>query len=365
MTATRVTSFNRSRWAAVGAAVAVSLGAGGLMTASAEVSSGDKPVVISITPCRIADSRPAPDNIGARNGALGPDEAYTFMVHGTNGNCTVPTDAIGVVFNIGVVAPTASSFFTLWPADAPQPLTSNLNFVGGQAALSNAVTVKLSSAGPAGRVSIFNKNGSAHFTADIVAYLVGHNHDDRYYTEVELDARQWTAANILDGSIAEADLADGSVTSGKVLDDTVVGGGLLDVDLAANSVGASEIQTDAVNATEIANDSIDSGEIVDFGLSNEDVGVLFAQVNANGTLANSSGGVTVAPIAAGQYEVDFGRNISSCAFVITQGEAGVGGAVGAITGVTDRGGNAEAVFATIRTHDNVSVDRAFQLVVVC
>jgi hypothetical protein len=171
--------------------------------------------------------------------------------------------------------------------------------------------------------------------------------------------------DIGNGGVQNADLAANAVTSPKVLDDTQVGGGLAATDLAANSVGTSEIATDGVAALEIANDSIDQGEIVDFGLSNEDVGVLFAQVNANGTIANSSGGVTANRIALGQYEVDFGRNITLCAFVMTQGEAGAGGAPGAITGVTDRGGNAEAVFATIRTNANVSADRAFQLVVVC
>ena len=113
------------------------------------------------------------------------------------------------------------------------------------------------------------------------------------------------------------------------------------------------------------NNSIDSGEIVDFGLSNQDVGVLFAQVNADGTLANSSGGVTAPGSALGTYEVDFGRNISSCASVMTQGEAASAAPAAAIMGATDRSGNPEALFATMRTNANAPVDRAFHLVVVC
>ena len=109
--------------------------------------------------------------------------------------------------------------------------------------------------------------------------------------------------------------------------------------IAANSIGQPEIATDGVGASEIANNSIDGGEIVDFGLTNQDVGVLFAQINLDGTVANSSGGVTSLRISAGVYEVDFGRTISNCAFVATQGEAGAGGAGGAIMGVTDRAGN--------------------------
>lgn len=92
---------------------------------------------------------------------------------------------------------------------------------------------------------------------------------------------------------------------------------------------------------------------------------MFAQINADGTLANSSGGVTSTKIAMGTYEADFGRNITSCAFVATQGEAGVGGAGGAIMGATDRSVNAEAAFVTARTNANALADRAFQLVVVC
>src|SRR3954447_1197422 len=96
--------------------------------------------------------------------------------------------------------------------------------------------------------------------------------------------------------------------------------------LGPNSVGQPEIATDGVGATEIADNTIDAGEIVDFGLSNQDVGVLFAQINADGTVANSSGGVSAIRIGTGTYEVDFGHVISNCAFVATQGEAGVGGA---------------------------------------
>lgn len=172
-------------------------------------------------------------------------------------------------------------------------------------------------------------------------------------------------SKIGDGNVFTNDLADGAVTSAKVLDDTQAGGGLGQSDLAGDSVGSSEIQTDAVQATEVADNSIDAGEIVDFGLTNEDVGVLFAQANADGTIFNSSGGVTGSKISQGQYAIDFGRDISNCGFFATQGEGGVGGAGGAIMGVTDRSGNAEAVFVTARSDTNALVDRAFQLVVVC
>jgi hypothetical protein len=184
-----------------------------------------------------------------------------------------------------------------------------------------------------------------------------------------LDCSGCVSAGNITGKVNDSDLLDGLDSSGFLKPSSVasgdVSGPYTDLQLAPNSVDSAEIATDAVKATEIANDSIDSGEIVDFGLSNQDVGVLFAQVNADGTIANSSGGVTGVHIGTGTYEVDFGHTISGCAFVMTQGESGAGGASGGITGATDRSGNAEAVFATVRTNANALVDRAFQLVVVC
>lgn len=153
-----------------------------------------------------------------------------------------------------------------------------------------------------------------------------------------------TAKKIKPGNVTRGKIAANAITSGKVLN-----GSLLSGDFAPNAFA----------------NAIDSDEVVDFGLSNADVGVLFAQVNANGTIANSSGGVTGGNLSPGFYEVDFGRDISSCAFVMTQGQAGVGSSEGAITGASDRTGNVEAVFASTSNDAGTYANHAFQLVVVC
>ena len=54
---------------------------------SADVSSGDRPVLIQITPCRLADTRPAPNNVGPRVGKLGPGETETFDVQEASTEC--------------------------------------------------------------------------------------------------------------------------------------------------------------------------------------------------------------------------------------------------------------------------------------
>ena len=159
------------------------------------------------------------------------------------------------------------------------------------------------------------------------------------------------SGDIRNGNVATDDLADGSVNSAKVLDES-----LTNADLA----------TDSVQATEVADNSLDSGEIIDFGLSNEDIGVLEAEVNADGTLASSDHfGTTSSSLGTGSYQVDFGINVSFCTPVVTQGEAGVGGAGGAITGVTDRSANANAFFVTTRDAAGSGINTAFHLVAVC
>lgn len=168
------------------------------------------------------------------------------------------------------------------------------------------------------------------------------------------------SSDIRDSEVTSIDILDGTVSSADIADDSIGA-----VDLALNSVGSSEIATDAVGAVEIANDTIDSGEIVDFGLSNQDVGVLFAEVDGAGGLDNSSGGgVTVIKLATGNYEVDFARNIVSCTSVATVGPSGGGSSAGEVN-VADRGGNAEAVFVDTNDSTGAGADRPFRLVVVC
>jgi YVTN family beta-propeller protein len=173
----------RSRWAALGAAVAVAIGSGGLMTTSASVGSGERDVFVPITPCRVMDTRPAPDNVGTRSTPLGPNDTYTVSVRGTNGACTIPNDASALVMNVAVIAPTAASFLTVFPSDQTRPLAANANWTAGQPPLSNSVTVDVSADG---HVSFYNLAGNVHLAADIVGYYADHNHDDAYYTKTQL-----------------------------------------------------------------------------------------------------------------------------------------------------------------------------------
>ncbi len=156
----------RTRWAAIGAAVAVTLGGGATWAAHA-AGSGVASSLVNIVPCRLMDTRAGEDNIGPRSTPIGADESYVTPVRGSNGNCVVPQTAIGVVMNVTAVNPTAGSFLSIYPADAAKPLVSSLNYAPGKGPTPNAVTVGLSADG---RVSFYNAFGSVDLIADVVGY---------------------------------------------------------------------------------------------------------------------------------------------------------------------------------------------------
>ncbi|HEX3090739.1 MAG TPA: hypothetical protein VHQ23_18950 [Ilumatobacteraceae bacterium] len=179
--------FQRTRWTALGAAVAVVVGAGAVMpSASAAVSSGDRAVFVPVEPCRLFDTRSGGSNVGPRATPIGAAESYIQQVTGANGHCVVPADASAVSLNVTTVDGTAASYLTVYPADAAAvPLASNLNWTPGAPPTPNKVDVKLSATGAIG---IFNNAGSVNVLADVVGYYADHNHDDRYYTKAEIDA---------------------------------------------------------------------------------------------------------------------------------------------------------------------------------
>jgi len=176
-------SMFRTRWAAVGAAVAVTLGAGGIGLVQAEQDSGDRPVTITIEPCRLRDTRPD-RGIGGRITPLGPAEAYTVTATGPSGNCTIPTDATGLILNVTAVDATEATNLRLYPTGGTVPTTSNLNPRPGAPPTPNGATVGLNGSG---EFDIRNANGTVDVIIDVTAYLVHHTHDDRYYTETEID----------------------------------------------------------------------------------------------------------------------------------------------------------------------------------
>lgn len=176
----------RTRWAAVGAAVAISLGAAGVSLTEAAVGSGSRSVFVPIEPCRLVDTRPA-NQVGPRSTPLGPGETMPLRVTGSTGNCaSIPADATGAAMNVTAIRPSASSFLTVYPSNVSRPTASNLNWAAGDPPTANKVDVGL---GADGAVKVYNATGTVHLAADLVGYYVHHTHDDRYFTKAQSDGR--------------------------------------------------------------------------------------------------------------------------------------------------------------------------------
>jgi hypothetical protein len=157
--------FARSNLTAVGGAVAALLLVGGVTVANAASSPGASSFV-PVTPCRIVDTR-AGAALGIRRTPLGANETLIFNIRGTNGQCTIPTEATGLAANVTVLDGTDNSFLQIWPADVAAPNASTNNWAAGQAPSPNKVDVKLS---PLGQIKVRNDTGNVNVIIDVVGY---------------------------------------------------------------------------------------------------------------------------------------------------------------------------------------------------
>ncbi|BAN01295.1 hypothetical protein YM304_09810 [Ilumatobacter coccineus YM16-304] len=129
-------------------------------------------VFVSITPCRLIDTRPGDDvNVGPRATAIGAEETATFTAWGSgdaDSPCDIPATATAIATNTVAIAPTARSFMTLYPAGVDNPGTANLNYTAGQAPTPNAANVPLSASG---EFNVFNAFGTVHVVIDVNGFF--------------------------------------------------------------------------------------------------------------------------------------------------------------------------------------------------
>ena len=176
----------RARWAAVGAAVAVSLGGGGLFVANAAVNDQASSFV-PVDPVRFVDSRSDVGVTGPLASLADEDVKVTGTIDTTDGiQEVVPPGANGVVLNVTVIRPSAAGFVSVRPGGATgTAATSSVNF-GDGATVANSVTVSIPTSGPnVGEIGLrYDAFGIAGPSADIAVDIVG------YTTSATLTALQ-------------------------------------------------------------------------------------------------------------------------------------------------------------------------------
>lgn len=204
----------RSRWAAIGAAVAVTVGAGGVV-GFANAASSVPSDIVAITPVRVLDTRD-PVNLGLNGpfvSATGLDLTVAGNIPTADGpQVVVPPGATSVLLNVTVVNPKADGFISVRPADAPgAPSTSNLNFKAGETT-PNSVTVQVPAAGAdAGKIELtYDALGTAGPTADILVDVMG-------YTQAAPAAVRTTFFTVVDANGVTVRSSPGPVTSGSTV----------------------------------------------------------------------------------------------------------------------------------------------------
>jgi hypothetical protein len=118
----------------------------------------------TVTPCRVADTRIAPQGPSAGPFLL-PGQVREFPV---TGRCNVPADARAVAANVTSVIPGSSGYFSLF-APGAFAQSSTVNFVAGGVRANNA-TLGLGASGTLAVLYVANQYAAAHFLLDVVGY---------------------------------------------------------------------------------------------------------------------------------------------------------------------------------------------------
>ena len=177
-------SMIRTRWAAIGAAVAVTLGGGGLFVANAADSTSDS-LFHPVTPVRVMDTRVG--GTAVVNTTVKLDLEGTIATYNADGSTTntevVPDSATSVAINLTVTGGLKNGdygFVTAFPCTATTdtpPTASSLNFEN-RVDIANALNVTTSSSGEV----CFNVYGTAHLIVDVAGY-----YDDSRIDAIETD----------------------------------------------------------------------------------------------------------------------------------------------------------------------------------
>jgi hypothetical protein len=139
--------------------------------------------------------------------------------------------------------------------------------------------------------------------------------------------------------------------------------------VATTLVTSAGIKDHTIKNVDIASGAVDSRVVKDKSIVSADLApkarAAWAHINADGTLARSSGGVTSASLGVdGQYSINFGRDVSKCAYVATI-DYSTGGYEGEIS-VAPREGSVNAVFAQTYIFDLwMDANMPFYLAVFC
>jgi hypothetical protein len=143
--------------------------------------------------------------------------------------------------------------------------------------------------------------------------------------------------------------------------------------IARNSVLSRHIKNGEVKRVDLANNAVNSVKVKNGSLALVDIAPgavaklkpMWAVVNANGSLARSSSGVSSQNTGASFYTVTFPANVRECAYVATIGGTGTTyGGKGEIS-VYSHPANTNTVVVVTHNDSGVFTDFPFHVIVTC
>jgi subtilisin family serine protease len=130
--------------------------------AAPTVPGGQQGLFTPLRPARLLDSRTGQGGVAGR---LGTDQPFALQVAGRGG---VPATGVSAVaLNVTVTGPLEAGHLAVYPADAPRPVASNLNYIAGQT-VANAVVTGVSAGG---QVRLLAAGGAPFAVVDVVGYF--------------------------------------------------------------------------------------------------------------------------------------------------------------------------------------------------
>jgi hypothetical protein len=174
----------------------------------------------AMVPARLLDTRPAAAVVGG--------VTRDVTIAGQPGG--PPAGATAVALNVTVTQPGGPSFLTVWPSGSDQPLSSNLNFVGGET-VPNMVIVKL---GTGGQVSLFTGSPNAHVVIDVLGWFSAGGSFNGVVPARLMDTRGGSVSALTPGTSWQWQI-DGNTIDLTVLDNVANPKKMYDIDLFATS----------------------------------------------------------------------------------------------------------------------------------
>jgi len=254
------------------------------VTGLAASAVADGSLFTGVRPERVLDTR---SGLGLpQAGPVQPRGTVTLDLTGQ-----VPVGTWAVALNLTGVAPTSSSFVTVWPAEDVRPDASSLNLRANEIR-SNAVTVAL---GPSRQLNLYNHNGSINLVADLAGHYApdGQTYYNTRSPQRLLDTRAGRGAIPAGGTITvDTSAALGSSGAKAVTVNLTVVNPTASTYLTAYPTGTTRPNASSIN---VARNTITANQVTVAVGPDRDI-----------RLYNNSGSAHVIVDLVGDYDTGFG-----------------------------------------------------------